>query len=102
MTNPLPRSRDITHQAELEAELANEMRAFGIDAADGRLCDTRYRSALTALRQRRQEAMVRRGRQGAAYANYMHTTLPHCLHQVCVCILLCFLCYGSCGLGQGK
>jgi hypothetical protein len=73
-------------QAELEAELANEMRAFGIDAAEGRLSDARYRSALAALGRRRREALGRRGRQGAAYANYMHTTLPHYLHQVGIAV----------------
>jgi hypothetical protein len=72
----------VLEQAELEAELANEMRAFGIDAAEGRLSDARYRSALAALGRRRREALGRRGRQGAAYANYMHTTLPNYLHQV--------------------
>lgn len=73
------------HQAELEAELANEMRSFGIDAAEGRLSDSKYRSALAALARRRQEALARRGRSGASYINYMHTTLPHYLHQVCCC-----------------
>ena len=77
------------------------MQAFGIDAAEGRLSDGRYRSALAALGRRRREALGRRGRQGAAYANYMHTTLPHYLHQVPCSARVpvrsaCFLC-SSCG-----
>lgn len=45
----------------------------------------RYRAALAALAVRRQEALARRGRVGAAYVSYMHTTLPHYLHQVRCC-----------------
>ena len=40
------------------------------------------RSALAALAARRQAALARRGKAGAAFANHMHSTLPHYLHQV--------------------
>ena len=73
-------------QAELEAELEQEMRALGVDPAAGRLPDAGYRSALAALRERRRGALARRGKAGAAYVNYMLATLPHYLDQVCPCV----------------
>lgn len=58
------------------------MWSFGIDADEERLSDSKCRQALAALARRRQEALARHGRGGAAYVNYMATTLPHYLHQV--------------------
>lgn len=74
----------VNAQAELEAELAQQMQThFNIDPSLGRLSDAGYRRALSLLAARRQEALARRGKAGAAFVNYMHATLPAYLHQVC-------------------
>lgn len=68
-------------QAELEAELSEELKAFNVDPAEGRLPDRSFRRALAALAARRQLALSRRGRASTAYVHYQHSTLAHYLHQ---------------------
>jgi hypothetical protein len=69
-------------QAELEAELAQELWSFDIDPEEGRLSDDSYRLATAALASRRGEMLSRRGKRSTAYAQYQHSTLTHYLHQV--------------------
>ena len=74
-------------QAELEAELQQELAAYGVDTAAERMTVRQYQVALAALGRRGEEALRQRPPADQARARHLHATMLWHLHQArCGCL----------------
>jgi hypothetical protein len=71
-----------SRQAELEAELENEMTLFGVDPAIGRLTNSQHAALREEMECKREAAVCRRPFFERERVAYMRSTILHYLHKV--------------------